>query len=221
MMRWTAALLIFLPLCWISTPSRSADISGAWKIDTRGGPVPLCSLVQVGNDLLSGTCVGPQAAGPVTGTVVGPTVRWRWQWAAYAGGAASAFDFTGTLQPDNSIIGTAQVAGRSLDFKATKVEARADTIKQPGRQTQQPTSCIAQLGGDEETALVQRLQAEAREIYSGYKPGIYGNKWATSDSLADAQQKQEAFVEKGLENYRASQGKVGCGEYDVGQPRQH
>jgi hypothetical protein len=75
-------------------------LSGAWKIETRGGPTPLCSLVHVGNKL-NGSCDEPLATGTVTGTVVGPTVRWRWQ-------SAAAFDFVGTLGPDNTITGTVE-----------------------------------------------------------------------------------------------------------------
>jgi hypothetical protein len=121
MIRPTAALFACMILCWTSTRSQSADVSGAWKIDTQGGPAPLCNLVQVDN-ALGGTCVGPQASGTVTGTVAGSTVRWRWQWAAYAGSAASAFDFAATLQPDSLLKGLLErrETGLSLNFTAKK-----------------------------------------------------------------------------------------------------
>ena len=118
-MRRTTALFVYFALCWISTPSQSAELSGAWKIDTRGGPAPLCILVQVG-DNLNGSCSGPQAAGTVSGTVIGPAVRWRWQWAAHSGNVAGALDFVGVLGFDNTMTGVAgrRETGLSLNFTA-------------------------------------------------------------------------------------------------------
>jgi hypothetical protein len=43
-------------------------------------------------------------------------VRWRWQWVANARHAAGAFDFTGTLLPDNTIAGT--VERREIGFSS-------------------------------------------------------------------------------------------------------
>jgi len=126
MRRRIIVLLACIGPCWLSSPSRSAELSGAWKIDTRGGPSPLCGLVQVGNNL-SGSCVGPNATGTVIGTVVGPAVRWRWQWTAYGSNAAAAFDFTGILQPDNSMTGVIErrEIGLSLNFTATRQSGAA------------------------------------------------------------------------------------------------
>ena len=117
-MRLTIA---FLALCCASTSSYSAEISGTWKIDTHGGPAPLCKLVQTGNNL-SGSCVGPQATGAVTGTVVGSTVRWRWQWVTHAGDKLGAFDFEGNLSAETTITGRLerQETGLSLNFYAEK-----------------------------------------------------------------------------------------------------
>ena len=135
-------------LCWISTPSQSAEISGAWKIETQGGPTPLCSLVQVGNNL-NGSCVGPQATGTVTGTVVGPTVQWRWQWVTYAGNAAAAFDFVGTLESDNTITGRVErrETGMSLTFTAKRqiVASGAPPAQAQGR-PQAPVQQTDQVG---------------------------------------------------------------------------
>ena len=105
-------------------PAQSAEISGAWKIETRGGPVPLCNFVQLGNDL-KGSCVGPIAAGTATGIVDGQTVRWRWQWVTYTGNAAAGFDFLGTLGADNTITGVVErrEIGMSLNFTAKRQEA--------------------------------------------------------------------------------------------------
>jgi S1-C subfamily serine protease len=123
MMRRTIALVACMILCGISVLSHAAEISGAWKIDTRDWFRPLCNLVQVGNKL-NGSCVVFRAAGVVTGTVVGPDVRWRWHLGAYAFNAAAVLDFTGTLQPDNSITGVIEqrAFGVSLNrnFTATR-----------------------------------------------------------------------------------------------------
>lgn len=120
-MRRTIGLFASIILCGIGVPSHAAEMSGAWKIDTRGGPVPVCKFVQVNNDL-SGSCVGPQATGTVTGTVVGPTVRWHWQWTTYVGNATGSFDFVGNVQTDNTITGTVErrELGLSFDFTATR-----------------------------------------------------------------------------------------------------
>ena len=127
MIRRTIALFACMILWGISVPSHAAEISGAWKIATRGGPTPICSFVQVGNNL-NGSCIGLQATGTVTGTVVGPTVRWRWRWATYGKNTAAAFDFIGSLQANNTITGTVErrEIGLSLNFTAQR-----ETVK-PG-----------------------------------------------------------------------------------------
>lgn len=119
-MRPSTVLFACLALFWTATASQSAEISGAWKIDTRGGPTPLCSLVQVDGNL-NGSCVGPQATGTVTGTIIGTQVRWRWQWVSYVGKAA-AFDFAGVLGADNTITGTVKRRdiGMLLNFVAKR-----------------------------------------------------------------------------------------------------
>ena len=119
MRRTTTALFVYFAVCWTSPPSQSAELTGAWKIDTRDGPAPLCILVQVGDDL-NGSCSEPQAAGMVTGTMVGPAVRWRWQWAAYSGNVTGALDFVGVLGSDNMMTGVAgpRETGLSLTFTA-------------------------------------------------------------------------------------------------------
>lgn len=126
----TIAFFVCMILCGIGVPSHAAEISGAWKIETHGGPVPLCSLVQTGNDL-SGSCVGPQAAGTISGTVAGPTVRWRWQWVTNSGDKAGAFDFLGTLGADNTITGTVErrEIGLSLNFTATRQSSAAGAMR--------------------------------------------------------------------------------------------
>jgi len=97
----------------------SANLSGSWKIDTRGGPVPVCTFIQAGSEL-KGSCVGPQAKGDLAGALAGQTVRWQWVAMANANNRSVAWNFSGTLAADNTITGFAEQNGRSLPFTATK-----------------------------------------------------------------------------------------------------
>ena len=64
----------------------------------------------------------PKSYRYITGTIFGEQVRWAWQWSTYADDAAAAFDFVGSLAPDNTINGKVErkEIGLLLDFKATK-----------------------------------------------------------------------------------------------------
>lgn len=99
----------------------ASNISGTWKIDSGNGPSPLCGFIQVGNNL-TGSCTGLKSAGTIVGNIVGKQVQWRWQWTIYAGDAAAAFDFIGTLRPDDTITGMVErrEIGLSLNFKAVR-----------------------------------------------------------------------------------------------------
>ncbi len=129
MARRTTAFLVCLTVCWTSTPSRASEISGTWQIDTRDGPAPICKLAQVGNTL-NGTCIGPRAAGSVTGTVAGPTVRWHWRWISYASQTPGDFDFLGTLESENAMTGTVTrpETGFSLTFTANRKSIAPDEL---------------------------------------------------------------------------------------------
>ena len=95
------------------------NISGPWKIDSGNGPSPVCGFEQAGNNL-TGSCIGLKAKGTITGTIIGEQVRWHWQWVTYAGNVAAAFDFIGTLRPDNTITGMIERRdiGLSVNFTA-------------------------------------------------------------------------------------------------------
>src|SRR5262249_40205874 len=126
-----SALLTILPVAvGFSTFASAAEvinISGAWKIDSENGPSPLCRFDQVGNNL-TGSCEGPQAKGTLGGAVTAQQVRWHWQWVTHSGGSAGAFDFNGTLKPDNTITGTIErrEIGFSLNFTAKRQSAILD-----------------------------------------------------------------------------------------------
>lgn len=104
-----------------SAEAPPVDISGAWKIDSQNGPVPVCGFKQVGNNL-TGSCAGPNAQGTITGAMNGREVRWRWQWVTYAGKNAAAFEFVGTVGSDNTVTGVVErrEIGFSVNFTAKR-----------------------------------------------------------------------------------------------------
>ncbi len=94
------------------------NFNGSWKIASR--PVrPVCEMNQEG-DRLKGSCTGPAAKGELTGTVAGQTVRWQWKRVANSNGAASLWNFSGTVSGENTITGFLERNGRSAPFTATK-----------------------------------------------------------------------------------------------------
>ncbi len=103
----------------VSAPAAPAlQISGSWNIQSQ--PVrPVCAIVQNGGDL-TGSCIGPQAKGELTGTVAGQAIRFQWKRTANANGNVSLWNFSGTLSADNSITGFVELNGRAAPFTATK-----------------------------------------------------------------------------------------------------
>jgi hypothetical protein len=126
-MRLRTIGFVCLALCWINSPAQAADISGAWKIDAEGGISPVCSFAQVGSEL-SASCVGPEAAGTLTGAMDGPTVQWRWQWVTHVGRNSGSFSFTGTLGADNEITGQVERPETSLSLTFTAKRQLAQNI---------------------------------------------------------------------------------------------
>jgi hypothetical protein len=111
------------------------SISGSWQIVSQNnGPSPDCTFEQAGNDL-TGSCIGPNAKGAITGTITGDQPRWHWQWVTYAGNSSGSFDFLGTLKPDNTITGVIlrRGTGLSLNFTAKRqsVAATAAPVSAP------------------------------------------------------------------------------------------
>jgi hypothetical protein len=185
-----AIAVLCLPLCWITTPSQSAELSGAWKVATRGGPTPICSFIQAGSNL-NGSCIGPQATGTVAGTVFGSRVQWRWQWLNYGGNTAAAFDFTGTLQPDNSIAGMIErpEIGLSLNFTAKRI-ADGGAAVPPAQSARDATGPERIQAGRSSTAMAgvpqasdQELEQMSRRIFN--PAGNYG---ISADTEAKRQQ---------------------------------
>ena len=47
-MRQTTALFTCIALALVSTASRSAELSGTWKVVAQDGPTPLCNVMHGG-----------------------------------------------------------------------------------------------------------------------------------------------------------------------------
>jgi hypothetical protein len=92
------------------------NVSGSWTIDSQAGPV-MCRFQKYAGNNFTGSCVGQDGQGTVTGTINGKEVQWRWQWVAYTGNSADALDFEGTLASDDAITGS--VKWNILPFKTT------------------------------------------------------------------------------------------------------
>jgi hypothetical protein len=199
MMRQTTTLLAYLFLYGFGAPSHAAEISGAWKIDTQGGPTPLCSLVQVGSNL-NGSCVGPQAKGTITGTLAGPTVQWRWQWITYAGNGAGAFDFVGVLRADNSISGTIErkETGFLLNFTAKRQIATAGPS---GAAVQAPPESAVQSAASAPDQGLNPQSVSANANQPDYNPTHGGDNW---QALAAKQPASSALTSRPLGPVRST-----------------
>lgn len=103
----------------VSLPAGSSlRIAGSWNIQSQ--PVrPICEIDQNGGDL-TGTCIGPQAKGELSGTVAGQAIRFQWKRVANANGNVSLWNFSGTMSADNTITGFVELNGHTAPFTATK-----------------------------------------------------------------------------------------------------
>lgn len=102
----------------LSSSASTPEVAGSWKIASPIG-VPLCSIAQNG-DKLTGTCMGPQATGELTGTVTGESIRWQWKAAANSNGNVALLNFWGAMSTDKTITGFVISNGRAGSFTATK-----------------------------------------------------------------------------------------------------
>ncbi len=116
----SAAVLACIAMAMFANgPAFAADVSGTWSASAvfqQNGQIvytttPVCMFEQSG-DQLTGTCKGPHAAGPVTGTAHGTRVSWRWEATANATGKTGVSTWTGTLDSDGVIRG--HMSGSSM-----------------------------------------------------------------------------------------------------------
>ncbi len=83
--------------------AQSVNIAGTWQVAGQAaanGVImtanPTCEFEQVGQRV-SGTCIGPNATGPLTGVVSGRSVSWTWTHRATTlAGISGVTNFNGT-----------------------------------------------------------------------------------------------------------------------------
>jgi hypothetical protein len=98
--------------------AQPVNIAGTWNVQgsiqvggTLFSAMPTCKFEQVGARL-AGTCIGPNAAGPVTGVVSGHAVSWTWtHQATDAVGNTGVTDFRGDYVDSHLIRGTMTSSG--------------------------------------------------------------------------------------------------------------
>ena len=98
--------------------AQSVNIAGTWEVAGQmvaGGAVyaanPTCKFEQVG-ERVSGTCIGPNATGPVTGVVSGRSVSWTWTHGATTlVGISGVTNFDGTYVDRHLIRGEMSAPG--------------------------------------------------------------------------------------------------------------
>ena len=95
-------------------PADAAGASGRWSVSGRSAyssVTPVCLITQAGSRI-SGTCRGPNAAGPVSGTVVGATIAFQWRTTATTRvGVTGMVTFRGVLGRDGVVRGTYTLTG--------------------------------------------------------------------------------------------------------------
>jgi hypothetical protein len=104
---------------------------------------PVCIFTQQGN-ALAGTCRGPAAEGPVTGTVDGDAVRWTFNRTNRAGNALPPVAFAGTVSGE-SLTGTTSIGGRGGAFSARRIQGAPPALASatPGAKPPPPLSPMA------------------------------------------------------------------------------
>jgi hypothetical protein len=113
-----AGLALGLALAAGGAAAQQAEVSGKWAVSgeivTGEAQViarPVCDFQQAGAKL-TGSCKGPNAHGPATGSVAGQKVSWTWELTAdTAIGANGTGRFEGELGADHVIRGTWSFSG--------------------------------------------------------------------------------------------------------------
>ena len=101
----------------------SADITGAWKVDSSVGTTPIsinCNLVQTGG-MLTGDCApATGTAGPtaLAGAVEGATAQWGYD-VTFRGQPAHV-GYVADIKSDSAMTGTLTLSGKPSPFTATK-----------------------------------------------------------------------------------------------------
>ena len=95
-------------------PADAAGASGRWSISGRSAyasVTPVCLITQVGSRI-TGTCRGPNAVGPLAGSVSGATIAFQWRTTATTRvGVTGVATFRGVLERDGAVRGTFTLTG--------------------------------------------------------------------------------------------------------------
>ena len=110
---WATGSIALALLAGAPARAQFPDFSGPWSVSGQivtsnmlTTVAPVCTFQQV-RARLTGFCRGPNAAGPATGLVNGPTVSWQWQMNPTTPlGFGGVSTFRGSLGPDNVIRGS-------------------------------------------------------------------------------------------------------------------
>jgi len=90
-------------------PADAAGASGRWSISgasSTGTVTPVCVITQAGSRV-SGTCRGPNAVGPMAGTISGATISFQWRTTATTRvGYTGVVSFRGVMERDGVVRGT-------------------------------------------------------------------------------------------------------------------
>ncbi len=108
-----------------------ANFSGSWSVSGQivAGTAmitaaPICTFQQ-NQAQVTGFCKGPNAAGPATGLVNGPTISWQWQVTPTTpAGISGLATFQGGLGPDGVIRGSwnhSRAGGATGPFTAQRM----------------------------------------------------------------------------------------------------
>jgi len=102
-----------LALLAAGAASAQPNVTGIWHVSGKivdGNQTlkatPICNFMQSG-ERISGNCTSSNAAGPITGVVVGNSIEWTWQsHATSAPGVQGMTGFDGTIVKAGLIKGT-------------------------------------------------------------------------------------------------------------------
>ena len=119
-MRSVKSLLVVLMLAASAATAFAADLSGTWKVDgsvSSNSVNYACTLKQDG-DRLTGTATLEGKDHPVTGTVTGKAVTWKFT--VDYNGTPLEITFDGTRDSDTDITGKIDVMGYGGEFRAKR-----------------------------------------------------------------------------------------------------
>jgi hypothetical protein len=121
-------------VCAIALPgvARAADFSGNWQVTghmaapdgTLFQLSPVCKFHQDGDDL-TGECKGPNAEGPIKGTIDGNKVVWHWSHTATTPVGVSGTTYFHGIRGDDGVIRgtyTTDYAPGTGDWTGTQIK---------------------------------------------------------------------------------------------------